>query len=113
MTVHLRQGVSQYSPWEFCRGHRWIIALDDARQDVDEFRQPAADAERPEVIRVARFDPIATWVIYGPYADHELRALAYRYEREPLLARGIDRIDIRGLPPSRSVIEVPNSQLHS
>lgn len=109
MTSTSAQGVSNIT-LEFVEGTDAIIALDDARQSVDEFRNLPADAERPEVIRVARFDPIATLVIYGPYADHELRALAYRYERD-LLARGIDRIDIRGLPAQQISIEVPNSQL--
>lgn len=109
MTSTSAQGVSSIT-LEFIEGTDAIIALDDARQRVDEFRNLPADAERPEVIRVARFDPIATLVIFGPYADHELRSLAYRYERD-LLAKGIDRIDIRGLPEQQISIEVPNSQL--
>ncbi|PKM28887.1 MAG: acriflavin resistance protein [Gammaproteobacteria bacterium HGW-Gammaproteobacteria-11] len=109
MTSTSAQGVSSIT-LEFREGVDPIIALDDARQRVDEFRNLPADAERPEVLRVARFDPIATLLIYGPYTDQELRSIAYRFERD-LLSRGIDRIDIRGLPEQQISIEVSNAAL--
>lgn len=109
MTSTSAQGISSIT-LEFHEGTDAIVALDDARQLVDEFRNLPGDAEKPEVVRVARYDPVANLLIYGPYADHELRSLAYRFERE-LLARGIDRIDIRGLPEQQISIEVPNARL--
>lgn len=109
MTSTSAQGISSIT-LEFNENVNAIVAVDDTRQRVDEFRNLPADAEEPKVSRVARYDPIATLLVYGPYSDHELRALAYRYERE-LLSRGIDRIEIYGLPEQQISIEVPNQQL--
>jgi multidrug efflux pump subunit AcrB len=109
MTSTSAQGISSIT-LEFNEEVNAIVAVDDTRQRVDEFRNLPADAEEPKVSRVARYDPIATLLIFGPYADHELRALAYRYERD-LLSRGIDRIEILGLPDQQISIEVPNQQL--
>ncbi|MFN3579833.1 MAG: efflux RND transporter permease subunit, partial [Pseudomonas sp.] len=80
MTSTSAQGVASIT-LEFAEGTNAVVALDDARQRVDEFRNLPADAERPEVVRIARFDQIASLLIYGPYTDHELRSLANRYER--------------------------------
>lgn len=109
MTSTSAQGISSIT-LEFNENVNAIVAVDDTRQRVDEFRNLPADAEEPKVSRVARYDPIATLLVYGPYEDHELRALAYRYERD-LLNRGIDRIVINGLPSQQISIEVPNRQL--
>ncbi len=109
MTSTSAQGVSNIT-LEFVEGSDPIVALDDVRQLVDEFRNLPGGAERPEVARVARFDPVANVLVYGPYADHELRALAYRLERD-LLARGIDRINLAGLPAQQISIDVPNQRL--
>jgi multidrug efflux pump subunit AcrB len=49
------------------------------------------------VIHPARYEPVASLRLSGPEDLGELRRLARRMERE-LLARGIDRIDIDGLP---------------
>ncbi|MBL4835408.1 MAG: efflux RND transporter permease subunit [Pseudomonas sp.] len=109
MTSTSAQGISSIT-LEFNENVNAIVAVDDTRQRVDEFRNLPADAEEPKVSRVARYDPIATLLVFGPYTDHELRALAYRYERD-LLSRGIDRIVINGLPSQQISIEVPNRQL--
>jgi len=109
MTSTSAQGISSIT-LEFNENVNAIIAVDDTRQRVDEFRNLPADAEEPKVSRVARYDQIASLLVFGPYTDHELRALAYRYERD-LLNRGIDRIVINGLPSQQISIEVPNRQL--
>lgn len=109
MTSTSAQGVANIT-LEFVEGSNPIVALDDVRQLVDEFRNLPGGAERPEVVRVARFDPVANVLVYGPYADHELRALAYRLERD-LLARGIDRINLSGLPAQQISIDVANAHL--
>lgn len=109
MTSTSAQGVSSIT-LEFREGTNPVVALDDVRQQVDEFRNLPGDAERPEVARVARYDPIANVLLYGPFTDHELRSLANRMERD-LLNRGIDRVEIRGLPAQQVSIEVPNRRL--
>lgn len=109
MTSTSAQGISSIT-LEFREGTDPIVALDDARQQVDEFRNLPGDAERPEVTRVARYDPIANVLLYGPFTDHELRSLANRLESD-LLNRGIDRVQILGLPAQQLSIEVPNKRL--
>ena len=109
MTSTSAQGVSSIT-LEFREGTDPIIALDDTRQQVDEFRNLPGDAEKPEVTRVARYEPIASLVLFGPYTDHELRSLANRFERD-LLSRGIDKVEIRGLPKQQISIEVGSTSL--
>ncbi|WP_304525620.1 efflux RND transporter permease subunit [Halomonas sp. I5-271120] len=103
------QGVSSLT-LEFNEGTDPVIALDDVRQQVDEFTNLPADAERPQVIRVARYDPIARLLIHGDLAPAELRRLAHRFENE-LLQAGIDRVEISGLPEQQISIEVPAERL--
>lgn len=103
------QGVSSLT-LEFNEGTDPIIALDDVRQQVDEFTNLPADAERPRVMRAARYDPIARLLIHGDLAPAELRRLAHRFENE-LLQAGIDRVEISGLPEQQISIEVPAERL--
>ena len=109
MTSTSAQGVSSIT-LEFREGTDPIVALDDARQQVDEFRNLPAAAEKPEVVRVARYDPIANLLLYGPFEPHELRTVANRME-DDLLNKGIDRIVINGVPEQQISIEVPNAEL--
>lgn len=109
MTSTSAQGVSSIT-LEFREGTDPIVALDDARQQVDEFRNLPAAAEKPEVVRVARYDPIANLLLYGPFEPHELRTIANRME-DDLLNNGIDRIVINGVPEQQISIEVANAEL--
>ena len=109
MTSTSAQGVSSIT-LEFREGTDPIVALDDARQQVDEFRNLPAAAEKPEVVRVAHYDPIATLLLYGPFEPHELRTMANRLE-DDLLDHGIERIVVGGLPEQQVSIEVPNAEL--
>lgn len=97
---------------EFHEGTNPIQALDDVRQQVDEFTNLPADAEEPQVTRVERYEPVARLLIYGDMDLSELRTLAYRYEDE-LLERGIDRVSISGLPELQIGIEVPVQTLET
>ena len=95
---------------EFEEGSDIGQALDDVKQAVDQVRNLPATAEKPEIVRVIRYDSIARVVISGPSDRAELRHLARRYERE-LLARGIARVDITGLPEEEIAIQVPTTAL--
>ncbi|MCB1766854.1 MAG: efflux RND transporter permease subunit, partial [Candidatus Competibacteraceae bacterium] len=95
---------------EFEEGSDIGQALDDVKQAVDQVRNLPATAEKPEIVRVIRYDSIARVVISGPSDRTELRHLARRYERE-LLARGIARVDITGLPEEEIAIQVPTAAL--
>jgi multidrug efflux pump subunit AcrB len=82
---------------EFDEGTDMVLALEQVKQRVDDFLNLPGDAEDPVVIHPARYEPVASLRLSGPEDLGELRRLARRMERE-LLARGIDRIDIDGLP---------------
>ena len=111
MTSTSAQGVSSIT-LEFEEGTNPIQALDDVRQQVDEFNNFPADAEEPQVTRLERYEPVARLLVYGDMDRSELRQLVYRYEDE-LLERGIDRVTIRGLPLQQISIDVPVERLES
>ncbi|MEF3192860.1 MAG: efflux RND transporter permease subunit [Halothiobacillaceae bacterium] len=104
------QGVSSIT-LELNEGTDPLLALDQVRQRVNEFRNLPKDAETPQISRVARYEPIARLLVRGPSIE-ELRPWVRRFERE-LLARGIDRIDISGLPEERIAIEIPSAALET
>lgn len=97
---------------EFQEGTNPITALDDVRQQVDEFNNLPADAEEPRVTRIERYEPVARLLVFGDVDRRELRALAYRYEDE-LLQQGIDRVSFRGLPEQQISIDVPVERLEA
>ncbi len=88
-----------------------LMALDQARQRVDEFRNLPRDAETPQISRIARYEPIARLLVRGGSVE-ELRPWVRRFESE-LLAAGIDRVDITGMPEERIAIEVPSAALET
>ena len=109
MTSTSAQGVSNIT-LEFEEGSDPVLALDDVRQQVDSFTNLPADAEAPEVSRLARYEPVARLLVHGDLAPEELRQLAQRFEDELLFA-GIDRVEINGLPAQQISIEVPAERL--
>ncbi len=88
-----------------------LIALDQVRQRVSEFRNFPKDAETPQISRISRYESVARVLVSGSSVA-ELRPWVRQFERE-LLARGIDRIDISGLPTERIAIEVPGRTLET
>ena len=111
MTSTSAQGVASIT-LEFREGTEPIQAVDDVRQQVEEFSNLPADAETPRVTRVGRYEPVARLLIHGDLAADELRRLAYRYEDE-LLRAGIDRVQIRGMPEQQMSIAVPVERLQA
>ena len=104
------QGMSAIT-LELHEGTDPILALDEARQQVDEFRNLPRDAETPEVSRAARYDQIARLLIQGENLD-ELRPWVRQFETE-LLAAGVDRIRISGLPAEQITVEIASAALES
>jgi len=109
MTSTSAQSVSSIT-LEFHEGTDPVQAVDDVRQQVDEFNNLPADAEEPRVTRIERYEPVARLLVYGDVDRSELRDMVYRFEDE-LLSRGIDRISIRGLPEQQISIDVPVERL--
>ena len=110
MTSTSTQGIASLS-LELKEGTDPLLALDQVRQRVDEFRNLPKDAETPQISRVSRYEPVARILVSGPSLQ-DLRPWVRQFERE-LLARGIDRVDIAGLPEERIAIEVPGRVLES
>ncbi|MEN8130915.1 MAG: efflux RND transporter permease subunit [Pseudomonadota bacterium] len=95
---------------EFEEGTDPLLALDEVRRRVDEFRNLPQEAEQPEVAQLVRYEPIARLLITGPTDPRELHQLARRFESE-LLARGINQVDIGGLPEQEIAIEISSATL--
>lgn len=110
MTSTSAQGVPSIT-LELNEGTDPLLALDQVRQRVDEFRNLPRDAETPEVSRIARYEPIARLLVRGESVE-ALRPWVRRFESE-LLAAGIDRVDITGLPEERIAIEVSSAALET
>lgn len=108
LTSTSSQGISSISV-EFREGTDPVIALDEVRQAVAEFRNLPQEAETPQIARVVRYEPIARVLLVGDSLE-ELRRYARRFERE-LLARGIDQVDLIGLPHEEIAITVPTHEL--
>ncbi|WP_404414009.1 efflux RND transporter permease subunit [Vreelandella aquamarina] len=111
MTSTSAQGVSNIT-LEFEEGSDPVLVLDDVRQQVDSFTNLPAEAETPEVSRVARYEPVARLLVHGNMAPQELRQVTQGLEEELLMA-GIDRIEINGLPAQQISIEVPSERLQT
>ncbi|EIC20488.1 cation/multidrug efflux pump [Thiorhodovibrio frisius] len=109
MTSTSSQGLSSIT-LEFKEGTDPLLALDQVRRFVDEFRNFPQDAQKPEVALVTRYEQVARLLITGPDSPAELRQLARRFETE-LIDRGIDKVDINGLPEEEISIEIDSAQL--
>ncbi len=104
MTSTSTQGISSIT-LEFEEGTDPLLALDQVRRLVDEFRNLPGDAETPEVMTITRYEPVARLLITGPDDPAELRHLVRRFENE-LLEQGVDKVDITGLPEEEIAIQV-------
>ncbi len=110
LTSTASQGIAALS-LELREGTDPLLALDQVRQRIDEFRNLPKDAETPQIGRVSRYESVARLLVSGPSLA-ELRPWVRQFERE-LLARGVDRIDISGMPEERIAIEVPGRALET
>ncbi|MFZ5483699.1 MAG: efflux RND transporter permease subunit [Pseudomonadota bacterium] len=108
LTSTASQGIASLS-LEFEEGVDPVAALDEVKQAVAEFRNLPTEAETPNTARVIRYEPIARLLVSGATAE-ELRTLVRRFERE-LLDRGVDRVDMTGLPDEEIRIEIPGAEL--
>jgi len=109
MTSTSSQGISAIT-MEFEEGTDPLLALDQVRRFVDEFRNFPQDAEKPEVSLLTRYEQVARLLVTGLDNPSEMRALARRFESE-LLDQGLDKIEIKGLPDEEIGIQVDNDQL--
>ena len=109
MTSTSSQGISSIT-LEFKEGVDPLLALDEVRRAVDEFRNFPQDAEKPEVALISRYEQVARLVITGLENRAEMRNLVRRFETE-LLERGLDQVQINGLPSEEIRIQVDTDEL--
>ena len=114
MTSTSAQNVSSIQ-LEFYEGTDMILALDKVKQKVDEFRNLPMEAEKPQVENLVRYEGVAKLILSASDDSSkldlsELRMLANQFERE-LIQRGIDKVEINGLPDEEISIEIPIEQL--
>ncbi len=109
LTSTSTQGISSIT-LEFKEDTNPLLALDEVRRLVDEFRNFPKDAEKPEVALATRYESVARVLITGLMDPAEMRRLARRLESE-LLDRGIDKVSISGLPEEEISIQVDNDRL--
>lgn len=109
MTSTSAQGVSSIQ-LEFEEDSNLILALDKVKQKVNEFRNLPLDAEKPIVQTLVHYENIANVQLRGAADTQELRALVDTFEQD-LMRRGIDKIDLNGLPNEEIAIEISTRQL--
>ncbi len=109
MTSTSSQGLSLIT-LEFPEGTDMGEATDRAEELVNAVRNLPGDAESTEVTHVVRYEPVARLLVHGPQDIRELRPLVRRIERE-LLARGIAKVNITGLPEDELAIQIPQAAL--
>jgi len=108
MTSTSSQGISSISI-EFKEGVDPVTAVDEVKQAVEQFRNLPQDAETPKISRVIRYESIARVLLTGDSLP-ELRRVARQFEQD-LLGRGIDKVDLLGLPDEEIAITVPGQEL--
>ncbi|MGV6826991.1 MAG: efflux RND transporter permease subunit [bacterium] len=111
MTSTSAQGVSVVG-LEFPEGTDMSAATARVEELVNGIRNLPIEAEEPQISKAIAYEPIARLLVYGPEDIRELRWLARRFERE-LLARGIAKVNLTGLPQEEIAIQVPMVKLET
>ncbi len=109
MTSTSASGISSIT-LEFDEDSNMLLALEEVKRQVDDFTNLPEDAELPQVVQLQRYESVARLLISGPAHIDELRTLARQFERE-LIAAGIDKVDISGLPEQQIQIEIAAEQM--
>lgn len=95
---------------QFHEGTNMVLALDNVKKQVDDFTSMPEEVENVKVTQGVRYESVARLLITGPERLQELRVIARQFERE-LLARGIDKVEIEGLPKDILQISVEAEQM--
>lgn len=111
MTSTSANGISNIT-LEYYEGSNMSEALDQVNEKVSLLRNLPSTAEKPEVSKVVRYEPIANVLLSGPADVNDLRHLSYKIEQD-LLSAGIDKVTIQGLPEEEMAIQIPSSRLEN
>ena len=94
---------------EFIFGADMQKALADVEAAVGQVEFPA-DAESPDIVKAEFYDTVSRVVLYGPYSLDSLRYHA-KVIKEDLLQRGVDKVELGGLPDEEIHIEISEAEL--
>jgi len=97
---------------ELVEGANLSQALDDINQRIKQNLILPEGAEDPIVSPLTRYENISNLLITGPLTPFELQKLALKAEEE-LLAKGIRRVEFRGLPAREIQIETSTETIAS
>lgn len=97
---------------EYEEGSDIGMAMDDVKEQIALLRNLPATSEKPEISRIVRYDPVAKLIVSGPEDPAELRPLVQRFERE-LLAKGIRKVNIQGLPEEEILVQISAARLQA
>ncbi|NOX76191.1 MAG: efflux RND transporter permease subunit [Gammaproteobacteria bacterium] len=86
------------------------VALEQVNSIVGRVRNLPEMAEKPQITRITRYESIARLLLTGN-ADGPAIRKQVQAMRDELLARGISRVDIHGLPKQELAIEIPTARL--
>ena len=90
---------------EFDDGIDMQAALADVETAVDQITTLPVDSEQPVIKRAVHYDNVTRLIVSGPYPEAALKTIAKRI-RDDLLARGIDKIDLKGARDEEIWVEV-------
>ena len=94
---------------EYEEGSDMDVALDEVKERIASIRNLPGAADAPVIKRIINYEPVARLLVTGRDGQN-LRPLVRDIERE-LLARGIAKVDIVGLPAEEIAIQVPTAAL--
>jgi len=109
MTSTSADGVASLS-LEFDEGTNMDSAMEKVKESVALLRSLPQTAEKPEISRVVRYESVARVLVSGSADPAGLRHLVRGMEAD-LLARGIAKVTISGLPKEEIAIQIPSARL--
>ncbi|ARN72934.1 efflux RND transporter permease subunit [Oceanicoccus sagamiensis] len=95
---------------EYPQGTDMSAALNEVKNAVSLIRNLPSGSEQPQISIYDRNEGVSRIVLTGPQLE-QLRPISKRFERE-LRARGLSRIEIKGLPEEEISIELPAERLN-
>ncbi|WP_369601315.1 efflux RND transporter permease subunit [Hahella sp. SMD15-11] len=95
---------------EYEQGSDLSLALDKVKERVAQVRNLPDDAEEPQIVKIERYEDVASLIISSEDGLDALRPWAHQFERE-LLDAGISRVSFEGLPDEEMAIEIPRTTI--
>ncbi|MGK0501014.1 MAG: multidrug efflux pump subunit AcrB, partial [Oceanicoccus sp.] len=95
---------------EYPQGTDMSAALNKVKNSVSFIRNLPVESEQPQIALFDRNAGVSRLLLTGPVLE-QLRPISKQFERQ-LRARGLSRVEIRGLPEEEISIELPAERLN-